>query len=133
MIETKGLTIDNIEEVCIIDDDSMALFLAEKIFEFELPNTLVKCFDNVDSVLDYLHYNIGVKRLILVDLNMPLRDGWSFLDSYKGNINDDLIFILSSSDNLADKKKAKTYPQVVDYLEKPMTIDLVEALFDKYK
>lgn len=126
------LQIADVEEICIIDDDSISLFLAEKIFEYELPGIPVKSFENVDSSLSYLSNNKELKRLILVDLNMPLKDGWCFLENYQGDAGKDLIFILSSSDNIADKNKARSFAQVADYLEKPFTIERVTELRNKY-
>jgi len=132
MLPTENLNIKDIEEICIIDDDSMALFLAEKIFEYEIPAVPVKIFNNVDKALLYLASNKNIKRLIFVDLNMPMKDGWCFLESYKGSKTTDLIFILSSSDSIIDKAKAKSFTQVADYLEKPISIELVIGLVTKY-
>jgi response regulator of citrate/malate metabolism len=133
MPPTFRLPVEEIEEVCLIDDDNMALFLAEKILEFEMPNKPVKTFETVDDSLAYLQADHSKKRLIFVDLNMPKKDGWCFLENYPGTPENDLIFILSSSDNIADKSKAKTFKQVTDYLEKPMTIEVIAALLKKYK
>ncbi len=127
-----NLKIADVEEICIIDDDSMALFLAEKIFEYELPGIAVKSFENVDASLSYLSNNKDTKRLILVDLNMPLKDGWCFLENYQADASKDLIFILSSSDNITDKNKARSFAQVADYLEKPITIERVIEIRNSY-
>jgi DNA-binding NtrC family response regulator len=132
MLPIENLQIKDIEEICIIDDDTMALFLAEKIFEYEIPDVAVKIFANVDDSLNYLTNHKGTKRLIFVDLNMPMKDGWCFLENYQGNKATDLIFILSSSDSILDKTKAKTFSQVTDYLEKPISIEQVIGLISRY-
>jgi len=54
------------------------------------------------------------KILIFLDLNMPIMNGWEFLEELK-NLNDSLqlnykIFVLSSSINPDDRKKRKTIP-----------------------
>lgn len=128
----QNLKIIDIEEICVIDDDTMALFLAEKILEYEIPKVPVKVFGNVDDSLAYLSKNKQTKRLIFVDLNMPMKDGWFFLESYHGNKATDLIFILSSSDNILDKNKAKTFSHVADYLEKPISIEQIIGLLNRY-
>lgn len=132
MVLSDKLKIANVEEICIIDDDGMALFLAEKIFEYELPGIPVKSFENVDGFFSYYSGQKNIKRLIFVDLNMPLKDGWYFLENYQGGDNKDLIFILSSSDNINDKNKARSYTQVADYLEKPITIERVIEIRNTY-
>ena len=132
MTINANLQIADVEEICVIDDDSISLFLAEKILEYELPGIPVKSFENVDTSLSYFLSNADTKRLILVDLNMPLKDGWFFLENYQGDVSKDLIFILSSSDNIADKNKAKSFSQVADYLEKPITIERIIEIRNKY-
>jgi DNA-binding NtrC family response regulator len=132
MLPIENLQLKDIEEICIIDDDSMSLFLAEKIFEYEIPDVPVKAFLNVDDCLIYLTNHKGTKRLILVDLNMPMKDGWCFLETYEGNKATDLIFILSSSDNILDKTKAKNFSHLADYLEKPISIEMVIGLIRRY-
>lgn len=132
MFPMENLQLKDIKEICIIDDDTMALFLAEKIFEYEIPNIPVKIFGNVDDSLKYLSSHKGTKRLIMVDLNMPLKDGWSFLESYQGSKATDLIFILSASDSNLDKAKAKSFNQVAEYLEKPISIEQVIGLINRY-
>ena len=126
------LKIADVKEICVIDDDSISLFLAEKIFEYELPGIPFKSFENVDISLSYLSNNKHTQRLILVDLNMPIKDGWNFLENYNFNVNNDLIFILSSSGNIADKNKAKSFTQVTGYIEKPITIESVIEIRNKY-
>ena len=126
------LRIADIEEICIIDDDSISLFLAEKIFEYELPGIPFKSFENVDASLLNLSNNPHTKRLVLVDLNMPIKDGWFFLENYQGDAGKDLIFILSSSDSISDKNKAKSFNQVTGYLEKPITIKGIVEIRNKY-
>ncbi len=126
------LKIADVKEICVIDDDSTSSFLAEKIFEYELPGIPFKSFENVDTSLSYLSDNQHTQRLILVDLNMPIKDGWNFLENYNFNADKDLIFILSSSENIADKNKAKSFSQVAGYIEKPITIECVIEIRNKY-
>lgn len=132
MLFSQNLQIANVEEICIIDDDPMALILAEKIFEYEIPDIAVKCFENADGALEHLNTQKNKKRLIFVDLYMPGKDGWFFLENYKSEPGKDIIFILSSSDDETDKKRVKTFTQVTDFLEKPITIKKVIELKNTY-
>ncbi len=128
----KILKLADIQEICIIDDDAMAIFLAEKILEYEMPGISLKSFENVDDALNFLKANSQTRRLIFVDLNMPKKDGWCFLEEYRGKPDKDIIFILSSSDNINDKNKALRYQHLTAYLEKPLTIELVGDLKNSY-
>jgi CheY-like chemotaxis protein len=65
--------------------------------------------------------------LALLDLNMPILDGWSFLEELKllyPTLNFNLeLFVLSSSNNPDDILKSKSYPYVIDYVNKPLSIE----------
>ena len=58
MTINANLQIADVEEICVIDDDSISLFLAEKILEYELPGIPVKSFENVDTSLSYFLMNV---------------------------------------------------------------------------
>jgi len=64
-------------------------------------------------------------ELILLDLNMPIWDGWQFLDEFtKIPIEEKvIIYILTSSNNPEDLKKAAEYNLASNYLVKPITLD----------
>jgi CheY-like chemotaxis protein len=61
--------------------------------------------------------------LVLLDINMPVMDGWQFLESL-GNLNNppkvNVVIVTSSIDTI-DKRKATKYPQVIGFFEKPLT------------
>ncbi|MEE2770578.1 MAG: response regulator, partial [Bacteroidota bacterium] len=60
------------------------------------------------------------ESLIFLDLNMPVMSGWDFLEELqKRNIKHQVI-ILSSSTSQFDIQKAKLYPDVLQYVVKPM-------------
>ncbi|MEO6639376.1 MAG: response regulator, partial [Ginsengibacter sp.] len=67
-------------------------------------------------------------------INMPVMNGWEFLDAINQSpIADDiLIAVVTSSTNESDKKRAFEYKQVIRYIEKPVNIQkLCELKQDK--
>lgn len=61
-------------------------------------------------------------QVIFLDLNMPVWDGWQFLDEFtKIPIEQKItIFILTSSNNGEDIKRAERYSLTSNYLVKPI-------------
>ena len=72
--------------------------------------------------------------LMLLDINMPVMNGFDFLDRLaKMGITDDPRFIvmLTSSSAESDKQKALSDARVADYLVKPFSTADAHALADK--
>jgi len=69
----------------------------------------------------------------MLDINMPIMNGWDFMDAIKekGMDKNVSVIILTSSINNADKIKAKKYDMVVDYVEKPLSIEHLNRLKTK--
>ena len=72
--------------------------------------------------------------LIFLDINMPVMNGWEFLEEYKTQFThrDDKIVILSSSIDFLDRQKALEYPIVSGFLEKPLSLDKISHQISKY-
>lgn len=94
-------------------------------------------FNNGKNAFDTLEKIIlaegELPELILLDLNMPIMDGWEFLDAFiqipcKQKIT---LYIITSSIDDEDIKKAKTYSNVSNYILKPVTIDGLKAILEE--
>ncbi|MDX1769488.1 MAG: response regulator, partial [Arenibacter troitsensis] len=62
--------------------------------------------------------------------NMPVMNGWEFMDeisNYELKNNIKAIILTSSADN-TDLKKSKTYPNIVNYIQKPLTREKIEKI-----
>ena len=118
----------------LIDDDPIFIFLNKKVLE------TTTCMDSVldfTSGIDALEHikkeldNID-KVVILLDIRMPIMDGFSFIDELKKTvgpaIDKFIIYLLSSSIYQADIDKAKEYPEVRDFLNKPLNTDKMESV-----
>ena len=116
-------------KIMLVDDQKMANFINKKLIEIT---------DFAHNIVDYtlpdaalLDIENEKPDLIFLDLNMPIIDGWKFLDSLQQNKNSTRVVIVTSSTSALDKKKAQSYTQVVDFLIKPLTRDTILSLKSK--
>jgi len=117
-----------INSICIIDDDEIYTFLLKKTLKrIDVCNSInvyVNGADGIEKIKALIANNELLPDIILLDINMPLLDGWEFLDEYK-KLKDKLgkaisIYIVSSSISAADIEKAKKHLEVIDFLTKPI-------------
>ena len=75
-------------------------------------------------------------QLIFLDLNMPVMNGWEFLDLFKNTISNEFsqtkVIILSSTIDPADYNKAKQYDVVSHFLSKPISKDALNDVINTY-
>ena len=124
--------------VLLVDDDEINNFISIKLIKKALLNTEIMACLNGKFAIDQL-YEIQKKDpaklpdYILLDINMPIMNGWEFLDEYKRLNIDPLgktkIFIISSSVFSNDINKARSYPLVKDFISKPLNVDKIVELF----
>lgn len=124
-----------IDLACIIDDDSIHVFGAKRAINLANFCNQVLVFNNGKEAFDRLSrffmLGKGIPELILLDINMPVWDGWDFLDEFLKlpKSNDVRIFIMTSSVDPVDRTKAKSYRQVSNFILKPLTTEkLIAAL-----
>ncbi|WP_297335260.1 response regulator [Algoriphagus sp.] len=119
------------KEILIIEDDHSFQMILKKTFTALDPNlTIHSFFDGLDAI-EYVRDPMDedtrlYKSVILLDLTMPILDGWGFLDLFhnlpKSIQNHYTIFIVSSSINKSDRERALTYPGVKNYYSKPLLV-----------
>ena len=123
----------------LVDDDSITNFLNELLLtEMDISEELIITPDG-QKALDVLYYRCVLKGecpdLILLDVNMPVINGFEFLKRYNEMVFENkqsiVIVMLSTSLNPRDKEKAEAL-NVNDYLNKPLSKDRINELLDKY-
>lgn len=113
-------------KVLIIDDDSIVLFIQEKMLKkYGITDASIS-FQDARKAIDFLKIQkSGDIFLILLDINMPGMNGWDFLEAIKGmEISENVfVFMVTSSIDSYDKEKAKNYKNVVSFIEKPISAE----------
>ncbi|MDB4903956.1 MAG: response regulator of RpoS [Mucilaginibacter sp.] len=124
--------------VLLVDDDEINNFISIKLIKKALLNTdIIACLNGkyaIDQLVDTQKKDPSkLPDYILLDINMPIMNGWEFLDEYKRLNIDPLgktkIFIISSSVFSNDINKARSYPLVKDFISKPLNVDKIVELF----
>lgn len=129
-----------LKNLTIVDDDDIFVFLTTKIIEQTNLVDLIKVFGNGLDAINFLKENKNnvdaLPDIILLDLSMPIMNGWQFLEKYN-KLNPTIgkkitIYICSSSISPDEITRAKTISEVSDYIIKPITkdklIDLIKKL-----
>lgn len=128
-----------IELACIIDDDPMYVNLITRIIDIKRLSKNMLVFSNGKQAIDYFVAafknikNQGIPKVILLDLNMPVMDGWQFLTALSehkiDNLGNTTIYIVSSSINPLDLQRSKAIELVSDFLVKPINFVELEKIF----
>ena len=130
---------NRIKTLTLVDDDDVFVFLTTKAIEQTNLVDLIKVFENGLDALNFLKENKNnvdaLPEIILLDLSMPIMNGWQFLEEYT-KVNPTIgkkitIYICSSSISPDDVKRAKTISEVSDYIIKPITKDKLIDLITK--
>ena len=124
--------------VLLVDDDEINNFISIKLIKKALLNTeIMACLNGrfaIDQLVELQRKNADkLPDYILLDINMPIMNGWEFLDEFE-RLNLDQagkckIYIISSSVFSNDINKARSYPLVKDFISKPLNVDKITELF----
>lgn len=121
----------------LIDDDNIDQLIASKIIKKEFPSLECLPFLDGEKASEFIEENIDSGKLdnvqfIIVDLMMPIMDGFEFLANYKEKFYNYLpnvkIIVVSSSINNNDKVLCLSYPFVIDYIIKPFNQEVISKL-----
>jgi CheY-like chemotaxis protein len=110
----------------LIDDDNLALFLARHLLQAESFASSICAFQSAEEALAALlaDRQEALPEIIFLDLNMPLMNGWQFLEAlapYEHELRGRCyIYILTSSLALCDLEKSTHYQLVEGLIHKPL-------------
>jgi len=124
--------------VYVVDDDPLYIFSMKKLLKLSDFCQESLFFKNGQEALNELEPKLlqdgKLPDIIFLDISMPLMNGWQFLNRLKElpQKKEIKIFIASSSIDPYDKEKSDSYDIVADYLFKPITIDKMMELKERF-
>ena len=127
--------------ILCVDDDPITLMLYKKVIvKAEFGDTILFA-QNGEEALDLLKKiknqdtDTSVSQIpdiIFLDLNMPVMNGWDFLEHFSTDLSNEnkqiKVIILSSTIDPSDYLRAKQYEVVKDFLSKPLTVEMLQNL-----
>ncbi len=126
-----------LHSILLIDDDHSnnfinTIFINQLGLEIDV-NTALNGLEGIQFLKD----SFAGPCLIILDIQMPVMDGWAFLDAYDKEIPKEvkeqitIVMITASTDEI-DKAKARKNPHVTRFMQKPLSDLKFQRLIKKY-
>lgn len=123
---------------CIIDNDPIFIYGTRRMMKESFFCETILEYNNGQEALDDLikrqDSDEEMPSVIFLDLDMPIMNGWDFLDEFikheplvRQQIH---IYIISSSIDPRELEKVNTYKAVAKYILKPVTPQDLELVLD---
>lgn len=124
--------------ILIIDDDEINNFIAAKLIDKIHPVANISICLNGKEGIDFLasriHKEEELPDIVFLDINMPVMNGWEFLEEFekiKNSIKKRIMInMLSSSVYNDDITKSQTFTTVNKFISKPLTTDKIKDLYN---
>jgi CheY-like chemotaxis protein len=126
--------------IWVIDDDAIYQRIINKLIQKSGVFSALSSFTNgkeaIVALNNSLENNDSIPDIILLDINMPVMDGWEFMEEIKrikSKISKKIIiYIVSSSIAIEDKNKSKTFTDIIGYIPKPISVaDLLSIVSEE--
>ena len=130
-----------IKNIWIIDDDEIFQFTAQKYLELKKAAEKATSFTNGHEAMNHLqqivHDPDDLPDVILLDINMPVFDGWQFIKEFtrvqEALQKKVLVFLTTSSIDQADFDKAKGINIIAGYIVKPLNEEKINDILNQYR
>lgn len=125
--------------IFIVDDDKIYRYTTEKYIELLKLAKEVRTYSDGEEALNSIKENVNnadkLPDIILLDVNMPIMDGWDFIEEYTSlnpsPVKKITLYMVSSSIDERDRDRALKIAQITDYIVKPITEEYLIKLIQK--
>jgi CheY-like chemotaxis protein len=134
-----------LNSVLLIDDDMATNFISKMLIKKAGITDHIETTLNGKQALDYLTNSGKYEKsdeiypqpmLILLDINMPVMDGWEFAEAFmkldSNQKREIIIVMLTSSLNPDDKERAANLPAITGFQNKILTMESLTNIMNLY-
>lgn len=126
--------------IMLIDDNELDNFINEKTLQTNLFAKRIFVNTSAKSAIEFLNNMVtmgevsfsALPEVIFVDINMPIMDGFQFIEYFKKNLDGKLknpkLVILTSSVYDQDKQKSDNISTDIVFLNKPLTKEMLKKI-----
>lgn len=121
------------KKILLVDDDQLNNLINTRIIT-KFSDYTVDAFTSGREGLKYLHACEPelFPEIIFLDINMPVMDGWEFLEEYEKFpqhlTQNTAVIMLTSSIDITDIEKSKQYRSVKEFMSKPLTLESLRLI-----
>ncbi len=120
----------HVNSALLIDDDPSCNFILSEFINLVNKSIKKSSAFSVDESLEILETIISFPDVIYLDLNMPIKSGFDFLEHYEKKYfplyPHTKIYVLTSSLRPSDKEKTLSFACVTDYKSKSEIDQFIE-------
>lgn len=119
--------------ILLVEDNKIDTLVHTKIIKMVRPDMEIVHMENGREAVDFLVKAENSPLLVLLDLIMPVMDGFGFLNSIAEmpKYQNLQVMVLTTSTNQLDKDKASAIFNIADYMVKPLSVNRFKLIADK--
>jgi CheY-like chemotaxis protein len=122
-------------DVLLVEDDPITIMVCDRMIRMTSFAEKVKSCENGKAAIDYLSSlseNETIPDIIFLDINMPVMNGWDFLEEFdkirRKFSTVPRIYLLSSTVDPEDYNKARSFSLVKDFISKPLSKEVLQNI-----
>lgn len=121
------------DKIAVIDDDEVYQMIISRYIEKSGVYKQAEYYQYPKEALKYYtETKENLPSVMLLDINMPLMDGWQFLEALQSRFpnvyNHTRIYIVTSSIAYSDRERFENFPGLAGFLSKPLNVDKLREL-----
>jgi CheY-like chemotaxis protein len=115
--------------IILVDDEKITLFLTQRILLNHNEDFIIESYISGKEAIQNLASQEHLDNtVILLDINMPLYNGWDFLNDFSNALITCPVFMFTSSIDKNDMQISESYDVVKGFISKPLTSEKIEKI-----